>query len=372
MNLKELLAQTRADIKERQAQITAKRAELRSAIEKAQTPEELDATKAIRSKIEDIEKEIAEKEDYARSLEEAIKGIQDPAPKKRTGNTVAELRENLANYIRTRDAVSAGFKSTDGSAIIPKDIIYQPEMEVKTVTDLSKLVRLVNTNFASGTYPILKRSTAKMHTVEELTQNPDLAKPQVVNVDYKIETYRGSIPVSQEAIDDSTPDLLNLVGQNALDQEVNTKNDLISAQLKTFTAKEITDLDSLKAIFNVNLDPGYAKGIVASQTFYNWLDTLKDGNGQYVLKPAVAEGSPNTIFGVPVVTVEDTLLGNAGEAHAFVGDLTRAVALFLRKDLQLRWVDNNIYGQYLGMFLRMDVVKADENAGFFATVNSLK
>ena len=57
MNLKELLAQTRVDIKERQTQITAKRAELRSAIENAQTPEELDATKAIRSKIEDMEKE---------------------------------------------------------------------------------------------------------------------------------------------------------------------------------------------------------------------------------------------------------------------------------------------------------------------------
>lgn len=372
MNLKELLAQTRADIKERQAQITAKRAELRSAIENAQTPEELDATKAIRSKIEDIEKEIAEKEDYARSLEEAIKGVQDPAPKKRTGNTTAELRENLANFIRTRDAVSAGFKSTDGSAIIPKDVIYQPEMEVKTVTDLSKLVRLVNTSFASGTYPMLKHSTAKLHTVEELEQNPDLAKPQVVNVDYKIKTYRGAIPVSQESIDDSTPDLLNLVGQNALEQEVNTKNDLISAQLKTFTAKEITNLDGLKTIFNVDLDAGYAKGIVASQTFYNWLDTLKDGNGQYILKPGVAEGSPNTIFGVPVVTVEDTLLGNAGEAHAFVGDLTRAVSLFLRKDLQLQWVNNDIYGQLLGVFVRMDVVKTDENAGFFATVNSLK
>ena len=68
-----------------------------------------------------------------------------------------------------------------------------------------------------------------------------------------------------------------------------------------------------------------------------------------------------------MIVVEDTALGLAGEAHAWIGDLKRAVVMADRLDIQVRWVDNDIYGQYLQAVTRFCAVKADENAGYFLT-----
>jgi len=38
-----------------------------------------------------------------------------------------------------------------------------------------------------------------------------------------------------------------------------------------------------------------------------------------------------------------------------------------RLDIQVRWVDNDIYGQYLQAVTRFCAVKADEKAGYFLT-----
>ena len=64
------------------------------------------------------------------------------------------------------------------------------------------------------------------------------------------------------------------------------------------------------------------------------------------------------------------MLGAAGEAHAFIGDLARAVLYANRKDIQVRWVDDNIYGQYLQAVVRFDTKAADTNAGYFVTYNA--
>jgi HK97 family phage major capsid protein len=68
-----------------------------------------------------------------------------------------------------------------------------------------------------------------------------------------------------------------------------------------------------------------------------------------------------------VVVVSDETLGAAGEAHAFLGDIKRAVLFANRADFMIRWVDDNIYGQYLQAGMRFGVAKADEKAGYFLT-----
>ena len=240
------------------------------------------------------------------------------------------------------------------------------------MTDLAQLVTQFQATTASGKYPIVKRATARMNSVAELAKNPDLAKPQFEEVDWKVQTYRGAIPLSQESIDDSAIDLTALVANNANEQKVNTTNFAIAGVLKSFTAKTIAgeSVDDIKHILNVDLDPAYNKTIVASQSFYQYLDTLKDKNGQYLLHEPITDGSPRMLLGVPVTVVEDELLGAAGEAHAFIGDLARAVLYANRKDIQVRWVDDNIYGQYLQAVVRFDTKAADTNAGYFVTYNA--
>lgn len=338
------------------------------------TEEDLAKAKALRSDIDKAEDEVRTLEDDIKLYRAAEKGT--PAPggdhegNKRGSETEDEEKRAFNAYLHreTRD-VTAGITSPDVAPTIPESILYNPENEVKSVTDLSKLVSQFQATTASGKYPVLKRATARMNTVEELAKNPNLAKPEFEEVDWKVSTYRGAIPLSQESIDDSAIDLTSLVANNAQEQKVNTTNYAIANVLKSFTAKTVAggSVDDIKHILNVDLDPAYNKVIIASQSFYQYLDTLKDKNGQYLLHEAITDGSPRMLLGVPVTVVEDELFGAAGEAHAFIGDLARGVLFANRKDIQVRWVDDNIYGQYLQAVVRFDVKAADKKAGYFVT-----
>lgn len=367
--IKELLAQKEG----KRALINEKTNEMRQLLSNEDaTDEDLTRAKSLRSEIEAAEKEVRSIEDDLKLYRKAAKGNPAPDPHKRSQNNEDENEEkrNFNAYLHQehRDGTT-GITSSDVVATIPESILYNPENEVKSVTDLSQLVTQFQATTASGKYPVLKRATERMNSVEELQKNPELAKPEFEEVDWKVSTYRGAIPLSQESIDDSAIDLTSLVATNANEQKINTTNFAIAAVLKAFTAKSVAgeSVDDIKHILNVDLDPAYNKMIIASQSFYQYLDTLKDKNGQYLLHEAITDGSPRTLLGVPVTVVEDELLGAAGEAHAFIGDLARAVLYANRKDIQVRWVDNDIYGQYLQAVTRFDVKAADKNAGYFVT-----
>lgn len=367
--IKELLAKKEG----KRAVINDKTKEMRQLLTNEEaTDEDLTKAKSLRSEIDKANKEIRSIDETIATYKEAEKGTPAPDPHKKRNNDDHEEEKRAFNaYLHQeyRDGDVAGITSPDVAATIPESILYNPENEVKSVTDLSQLVTQFQATTASGKYPVLKRATERMNSVEELKKNPALAKPEFEEVDWKVATYRGAIPLSQESIDDSAIDLTSLVANNANEQKINTTNFAIAAVLKAFTAKTVSgeSVDDIKHILNVDLDPAYNKVIVASQSFYQYLDTLKDKNGQYLLHEAIAEGSPRTLLGVPVTVVEDELFGAAGEAHAFVGDLARAVLYANRKDIQVRWVDNDIYGQYLQAVTRFDVKAADKKAGYFVT-----
>lgn len=377
-------------LKEKIKEATAKYNDLvqkRSALLKdADTASEVKDIKEIRSKITGLNTELDQAKADLDDLKELEKEEQrsiapevNEGPYHRGGGSSKdklEIQKRAINaYIHTRDASNAtevGLKSEDAEVTIPKDIQYIPTEEVKTVTDLSKLVTQFTPTTASGTYPIVKRATAKLHTVAELEKNPELAKPEFIKREWKVDTYRGAIPLSQESIEDSAADLIGIVSNNAMEQKINTTNAAISTILQSFTAKSVSgsDVDAIKHILNVDLDPAYQRTIIASQSFYQYLDTLKDKNGRYLLNDPITTDSPAMLLGVSVIVVEDNLLGKDGEAHAFIGDIKRAVLYANRSDIQIRWVDNDIYGTYLRASVRFGVVKADENAGYFVTAGT--
>lgn len=337
------------------------------------TEEDLKQAKSLRSEIDSAKDEVRQIEDDIKSYRTAEEGTPAPEPHKKRGKEDENEEKRTFNAflhqeVRDGDGVT-GITSPDVAPTIPESILYNPENEVKSVTNLLNLVTQFQATTASGKYPILKRAADRMNSVDELKKNPDLAKPQFEEVDWKITTYRGAIPLSQESIDDSAIDLTSLVARNVNEQKINTTNFAIANVLKTFTAKTVSgeSVDDIKHILNVDLDPAYNKVIVASQSFYQYLDTLKDKNGQYLLHEAITDGSPRTLLGVPVTVVEDELLGAAGEAHAFIGDLARGVLYANRKDIQVRWIDDNVYGQYLQAVIRFDTKVADKNAGYFVT-----
>lgn len=260
-----------------------------------------------------------------------------------------------------------GVKKTDTTKITSEELVTTPIREIKTTVDLKPFTTIYPAKKASGKYPILKKATSKMVSVAELEKNPKLAKPEFEQVDWSVETYRGAIPVSQESVDDADVDLISIVAETVGQIKVNTTNAAIADVLKTFTAKTVANVDDIKKILNVDLDPAYDVAFVVSQSFYQILDTLKDGNGRYLLQDSITAVTGKVLLGKPVFVLSDEMLGASGEAKAFVGDFKRGVLFADRKDLGLRWADNEIYGQYLQAVLRFGVKKVDAKAGYFVT-----
>lgn len=347
-----------------------------------ETPVTEEVKEEVTEEPEQEEKEpVVEVEEKAVPEKEIIVDKDDEDDKKKKGakRSMAKfLNENqetneavqgFAEFIKSKGATRDNVKSDDVGVTIPEDIKYTPEKEVNTVQDLSQYVTKTSVKTASGKHPIVKRATAKFSTVAELEQNPELAKPDFETVSWEVNTYRGAIPVSEESIADSAINLTALIAENIQEQKVNTLNEKIGNVLKSFTAKEVSDVDALKAIINVDLDPAYERQIVCTQSFYQALDTLKDGNGRYYLNDSIINTSGLKLLGMNVTVVRDDLLGLQGEAKAFVGDLKRGVFFADRSDLSVTWQDHNIYGRFLMGAFRFDVKKADENAGYFVTFN---
>ncbi|MDW4351478.1 phage major capsid protein [Staphylococcus saprophyticus] len=282
-------------------------------------------------------------------------------------NKFSEEAQNFMKYIKSKGAQRDNVKSVDAQPIIPEDIKYQPEELPETFVDLKKFVNVQPVTTAAGSHPILNPAQETMVSVEELEKNPELAKPKFTDIDYKVKTYRGQIPVSQESLDDSEANLANIVAQNNARQAVNTTNKYIADVMKSFEAVNTADLDDIKQIINVEIDPAYNLSLVVSQSFYQALDTLKDKNGQYLLKQDITSPTGTVLFGRPVFIIKDELFGNKGDKKAFIGDLKYAVFFADRKQASVKWVENEIYGQILAAYMRFDVKKGVEEAGRFLT-----
>lgn len=361
---------------EEEQKLVTRSVELESAIEEAQTDEEIAAVEEEVEKLEVEKKDLEEKksklEGEIAALEGELEELNSKKPsndqRNKGGEDEMEVREIINDYVRTKQVRQMeGFKVVDGGVLVPEEVLA-PYRQPEDVIDLSKMVKVVSVTTGSGTIPIIKKSTGRMVSVAELEENPELAKPTITDVDYKIETYRGYVPVSQEVIDDADFDVTGLIAEDISGQELNTKNDAIAAVLKTATPKAVEGLDELKAVINKDIKKVYSVKLVISASLYNVLDTLKDKNGRYLLQDDITVASGKRLFGKEIVVLDDDIIGEAdGDLVGFVGDPKAFAVLFDRKRASVKWVDNDIYGQLLASYVRFDVEKVDEDAGFYIT-----
>ncbi|MBS4750327.1 phage major capsid protein [Carnobacteriaceae bacterium zg-ZUI78] len=346
---------------------------LLNTLDDVETDEELDTLEqALEDVQKDIDKTCEERQqrlDMIVTLQQEIDTLNNKKPNytEKGEDTHMDTREALNTYIRSKGAQVDGVKLVDGGALIQPEIL-KPHIEPSNIVDLSKLVNVVNVNTKSGQYPVIKKAKNKMVTVEELEKNPKLAKPQIDKVDFSISTYRGSLPISQEIIDDAEYDILSLLQETVSEQELHTKNDEISKILKTATAKAVTGLDGLKDVINKEIKSVYNISIIVSDSLFNELDKVKDKNGRYMLQPDITSPTGYKFSGKIIYKLPDDVIGDAeGDLKGFVGDAKALVTLFNRKQASVKWTDSDIYGQYLAIFSRFDVKKVDSNAGVYIT-----
>ena len=354
----------------------------RSAIEsekldRAETEEEVST---VEKSLEDIQKELEEKKAEKAKLEEEIEELQKQVDEQnrkaptypdgeQRGGKKLEQRDAIAKYIRTgqtRDIT--GLKTTDSgsAALIPTEVL-KPHFVNKTRNPLLDLVERVKVNSGSGKYPVIKKTDGVMVSTDELKSNPELGKPAISEIDYSIKTYRGYIPVSQEMIDDADYDIMAIVEDEVINQGENTELSLVTPVLKKATQADAAGFDGIKDIYNKKLKSIYKASIVVTKSMFAALDKVKDKDGRYMLQTDVASPTGYSFGGKTIYKVDDTVFGNEGDMKFFIGDVTEFVKEFDRSQVSVKWVNNDIYGQLLGLFIRLDMKKVDEEAGFFGT-----
>jgi HK97 family phage major capsid protein len=354
----------------------------RSAIEaekldRAETEEEVST---VEKSLEEIQKELEEKQAEKAKLEEEIEDLQKQVDEQnrkaptfkdveQRGGKKLEQRDAIAKFIRTGQTRDIeGLKTTDSgsAALIPTEVL-KPHFLEKTRNPLLDLVQRVKVNSGSGKYPVIKKTDSKMASTDELKANPELGKPSISEIDYSIKTYRGYIPVSQEMIDDADYDIMSIVEDEVFNQGENTELSLVATILKSATQADAAGFDGIKDIYNKKLKSIYKASIVVTQSMFAALDKVKDKNGRYMLQTDVASPTGYSFGGKTIYPVDDTVFGSEGDMKFFIGDVSEFVKLFDRSQVSVKWVNNDIYGQLLGLFIRLDVKKVDAAAGFFGT-----
>lgn len=304
--------------------------------------------------------------------EPAPEGGEQRSMKKIIDNEVLtpeqEETRDFMKYLKSKGEVRAeGMKSTDADVLIPKDIVTIAKETPETVVDLRKFVNVRNVTTATGKYPVLQNNTAKLATVAELEANPQLANPTFRTVEWSVETARGFIPISEEALQDSDDNLAGIVARHISRQGLNTSNFAIAGELKKARAVTVKNLDDIKKIKNVDFEPAYNLSLIVTQSFYQVLDTLKDEKGNFMLQMDIKAPSGKQLFGIPISVLKDEMLGVAGAKVGFIGDAELFMSYLDRASMTVRWQDHNIYGQLLAIAMRYGVVIDDPEAGRFIT-----
>lgn len=313
------------------------------------------------------QRSLDKKQTYIRqkSIKSGAIRITDTETDKKAKAAIRSFGKYVESHGQVRDnGLTTG---ADGEILIPKAVLtayQQPNDEDK----LSNEVNKVAVSEPAGSLPIIKKGKARFTTKDELAKNPELQKMDIGTVDYKLQTYAGSIPISNEMMSDY-PQISNIVSSYIETMRSLTEQDKIGAILQTASASAASDADGIKTAVNLGLS-NYNKTWVISESGYNFIDQLKDKQGRYMFNDSLTSPSGKSLCGYSVIVVPDEVLGTAGQAHAFVGDLKAFVLEPYKDEASVKWMDNDIYSQKLAAYIRADFKKADDEAGKFLTLGS--
>lgn len=302
-----------------------------------------------------------------RSKKMAEKTIINPVEK--TEKTEVRTYED---YIRSRGE-KRDLDLAGTGAVIPKTII-SPILNLKSQSNnLANLINRKTVGSGSGTYPIGLSTNAVLATKNELAEIGAVDGDLLKGVDYKLQTRAGKIYISNEAVDDSEVDIISEV-KTQLNQLVeNTDNTNIGTLISTvsnFQSATATSLDDVKKAKNKMLNPNLTLTLITNQDGFNWLDSLVDKNGRYLLQPDVTALTGKSLFGIPVAELSNEQLPSPKTGlPIFIGDLQECVFEAYKPQVTTQWQQFDNYSQGLAVIMRTDYKAINKNSGVMITVS---
>lgn len=235
----------------------------------------------------------------------------------------------------------------DGGLTVPKDIRTAVKELRRSEDALETLVNVEHVSALSGSRVIERYADqTPFDNVDEAAEFPEVSTPQFEKIEYKVKKKGGILKFTQELLSDTAENIIGYLKRWIAKKAKATRNFMIIAKVREITKDAevpVESLDDLKKIFNILLDPAIALGanVVTNQDGYNWLDTLKDKDGKYIMQPDPTKPMSTLLFGkYPVKKVSNkTLPSKAVEGGYKVpivcGDLKEAITIFDRETLTI-------------------------------------
>lgn len=233
----------------------------------------------------------------------------------------------------------------DGGLTVPKDIRTAVKELRRSEDALENLVNVERVSTLSGSRVIERYADqTPFDNVDEAAQFPEVSTPQFEKIEYKVKKKGGILKVTQELLSDTAENIIGYLKKWIAKKAKATRNFMIIAKIREITKDaevSVEGLDELKKIFNILLDPAIAltAGVVTNQDGYNWLDTLKDKDGKYILQPDPTKPTSTLLFGkYPVKKVSNKTMPSVAVEGGFkvpivCGDLKEAITIFDRETL---------------------------------------
>ena len=176
--------------------------------------------------------------------------------------------------------------------------------------------------------------------------------PQFERMDYEIKKYAGYFPVTNELFEDSDANISSVLITWIGDESRVTRNQIIRTVINQKEKTALSGLDDIKKELNVTLGAAFksTSRIVTNDDGLQYLDTLKDAEGKYLLQPNPADPMQMRLCaGATVVPVEvipnadfpsDVATAKKRKIPMVIGDLKEGIKFFDRKQLTI--ISSNI------------------------------
>jgi len=238
-----------------------------------------------------------------------------------------------------------------------KDVDYSLEVDIDVVP--------VTTNKGSRTY----QKKTDVDVFVDIDENGEITNeidaPKFERLPYAIQDRAGFMPVSNDLVSDSDANILNIVAEWLAKASVATTNKKVLALIGTKTQTDLKDIDGIKKALNVTLGQAYKHGakIYTNDDGLNYLDTLKDENGRYLLNPDPTNPAQlqlrcgTTVL--PIKVLPNKIMPSTGTKVPFiVGNLFDFVRKYDRQHMSIKGSDVATIGGFNAFAQNMTVLRA--------------
>ena len=332
MNLQELLDA-----------INAKKAEVKNLAEQGKIAEAKIAKEELVNLQEqyNILKDIVEEEQTGVSIENFANALAVKIASASGSDAIHDFAEAARHGFYT-NTMTEGTKA-DGGYTVPEDIQTKINQYKKAVFSLESLVDVETVKTSSGRRTFHKNAQAEVFkAVAEAGKIQGNNTPQFEILDYTIKKYAGYMPVTSELLADSDANITAVLTKWLAEEDIATKNAQILTAIATKAETDLKNLDGIKKAINVTLGAAYAGSvvIVTNDDGLNYLDTLVDKQGRYLLSPDVQNPMQMVLAvgarKIPIRVVPNAILATKTNKIPFIiGDLKEAVKIFDRAKLNI-------------------------------------